>query len=88
MRQWLQNAQENFVFPSNAGIVNVKTEFGAVGDGVTDDTEAIQNAINVRKFTLHTLYFPNGTYLVSKPSIGEEILPTLAPFCKGRAGTE
>ena len=40
--------------------VSVK-DFGAVGDGVTDDTTAIQNAINASS----ELYFPPGNYLVS-----------------------
>lgn len=39
---------------------NVK-DFGAVGDGVADDTIAIQNAINAGG----TTFFPAGTYLVT-----------------------
>ena len=35
--------------------------YGAKGDGVTDDTTAIQNAINASKI----VYFPAGTYIVS-----------------------
>lgn len=40
-----------------SGAVNVKW-FGAVGDGVTDDTTAIQNAINC----LLPIYIPSGTF--------------------------
>jgi len=40
--------------------VSVK-DFGAVGDGVADDTAAIQAAIN----TEAALFFPNGIYLIS-----------------------
>jgi hypothetical protein len=49
------------------GTVNVK-DFGAVGDGVSDDTAAIQTAIqNVSTKTIRVLFFPAGTYLVSEP---------------------
>jgi len=40
-------------------VVNV-VDFGAVGDGVTDDTVAIQAAMTASK----NLYFPEGTYYV------------------------
>lgn len=45
-------------------IVSVK-DFGAVGDGVTDDTAAIQAAINARAVSGGTLLFPAGTYEIS-----------------------
>ena len=47
-------------------IINVK-DFGAVGDGVTDDTAAIQAAIDSRAVINAggTVYFPNGRYVVS-----------------------
>jgi len=44
-------------------ILSVK-DFGAVGDGVTNDTVAIQNAIAAANGS--TVYFPDGTYMVSK----------------------
>jgi len=43
-----------------AEIVSVK-DFGAVGDGTTDDTTAIQAALN----TGNSVYFPKGTYVIS-----------------------
>lgn len=45
--------------------INVKI-FGAKGDGVTDDTTAIQNAINSLSNGGRIL-FPIGTYLISSP---------------------
>lgn len=43
-----------------ADFISVK-DFGAVGDGVTDDTAAIQAALNAARF----IWFPSGTYLVT-----------------------
>jgi Pectate lyase superfamily protein/Viral BACON domain len=64
---YLGNAERTF--PPDSGMVNVKTQYGAKGDGVSDDTEAIQHAISV---TVHhpqkgprIIYFPAGTYLIS-----------------------
>jgi hypothetical protein len=42
-------------------------DFGAVGDGVTNDTSSIQNAINAAAGK--TLFFPTGTYLVDTLNI-------------------
>ena len=44
--------------------INVR-EYGAKGDGITDDTEAIQFCID--NFPHHNIYFPNGEYLISAP---------------------
>lgn len=60
---------DNFVFPPDAGVVNVKTDYGAKGDGVTDDTAALKRMLDEHKGKLETIYFPDGTYLVSD-SIG------------------
>lgn len=45
-------------------IVSVK-DFGAVGDGVTDDTAAIQAALDWVDDSEQTLYFPAGDYVVT-----------------------
>lgn len=44
----------------NSEIVNVK-QFGAKGDGATDDTNCVQNALNKGK----TIIFPSGTYEIN-----------------------
>ena len=46
---------------SSRGFVSVK-DFGAVGDGVTDDSDAIIRALS----SSLNVYFPEGTYLQSK----------------------
>jgi hypothetical protein len=48
-----------------ADVVNVK-DFGAVGDGVTDDTVAIQAAINAVPNNGGAVYLPSGRYRVTQ----------------------
>jgi hypothetical protein len=45
---------------------NVKTVYAAKGDGVTDDTAALQNALNDLSPTNPTIYLPAGTYLITQ----------------------
>jgi hypothetical protein len=64
-------------FPPDAGMVNIKTQYHAKGDGISDDTAAIQQAISS---TVHhpqagprIIYFPAGTYLVSRPLLEKDL---------------
>jgi polygalacturonase len=57
------------LIPNDAGVFNVKN-YGAKGDGSTDDTQAIRNALADAWSKVGRdvyIYFPNGTYLVSGP---------------------
>lgn len=52
-----------------ASIINVK-EFGAIGNGVCNDTEAIQKAIDhANKNGGRVVQIPKGTYLISRPIV-------------------
>lgn len=60
-------------FPANSGVLNVR-DFGAKGDGKTDDTEAIQKALAASGqstgyawFQDKIVYLPNGIYRISAP---------------------
>lgn len=56
----LTNSIKRTLHDKNKDLVSVK-DFGAVGDGVTDDTAAFQAAIDSKK----SLYIPDGIYLIS-----------------------
>lgn len=48
----------------STSIVSVK-QFGAMGDGLTDDTTAIQSALNSCENSGGLIYFPAGTYIIT-----------------------
>ncbi len=59
--------ETNVLYPESPAIINVtKAPYFAKGDGVTDDTDAIQKALSDTMGLHRMLYFPNGTYLISK----------------------
>lgn len=56
---------DEIVFPADSGVIDVtQAPYHAKGDGVTDDTKALQAAI-LDHMAGGILYFPAGTYLVS-----------------------
>jgi hypothetical protein len=64
--------------PESSGMWNIKTDFGAVGDGVTDDTKAFIEAFRGDSISYffgeneggyRAVYIPPGTYIVNKPLV-------------------
>lgn len=55
----------NYDFSANQGsYIDVKS-FGASGDGISDDFQAVLNAVNSFGGSRGTLYFPAGTYIIN-----------------------
>ena len=61
------DVDDEFVGPF-ANWINAKRDFGAVGDGIADDTAALQNALNeLRPYTNRAvLFIPAGTYRITQ----------------------
>lgn len=79
----------DIIFPSDAGVINVKDSlYGAKGDGVTDDTAAIQKAVSdnlnkIEKGLAVIIYFPAGTYIVTNnilPQVNVAITGGWSPY--------
>ena len=58
------NSGYSEIIPSPTNILDVK-QFGAAGDGITDDANAIRNAIDSLHGSRGVVYFPSGNYLVA-----------------------
>jgi hypothetical protein len=70
---------ELIAFPKDEAVLDLRRDFGAIGDGVADDTEALQKGIEAscrgKGNQSRVLFIPNGTYrvtrsLVVKSSVG------------------
>ncbi len=54
------------LYPPDAGVVNVRqSPYHAKGDGITDDTEALQQALWENGRTNRIIYLPEGVYRIS-----------------------
>lgn len=59
------------LLPSGGGYMDVRLQYGAIGDGRHDDTHAFRKAFHELQdrvpIEYHTLYVPEGTYPISEP---------------------
>lgn len=58
---------------SVSSIFNVKTGYGAAGDGATDDTTAVQNAINAAAVAGGLVFLPAGSYKVTSVTLASNV---------------
>ena len=66
----LQLHAADIAFPKSAAVIDItRPPYSAKGDGVADDTAAIQQALFDVMGRHKILYFPHGTYLISKPLV-------------------
>ena len=54
--------------PNSSALFSV-IDFGATGDGLTDDSPAVQDALNAMENNAGILFFPSGTYLLTESII-------------------
>lgn len=60
------NAGDDIRYPRSDMVIDVtQAPYHAKGDGIQDDTQAIQRALSDMMGLHKQLYFPNGTYLIS-----------------------
>ena len=65
------------------GLHNVKEQYGAVGDGTTDDRTAFQNAINAASSSGGIILVPPGTYKIgSNLTFGAGLTVVFQPMAK------
>jgi Pectate lyase superfamily protein len=66
------------VFPDNAGVIDVsKPPYNAMPNDASDDTAAVQKALDEHPTGNHIFYFPQGTYLFSatlKPALSSGVV--------------
>lgn len=83
IKTWLQLHDSQFA--STVQRYDVKQDYGAAGDGVTDDTAKIQAAVDAADAAGGgTIWFPRGTYLVDQGRITRTSTSPIAFLGAGR----
>jgi hypothetical protein len=82
-------APERIVFPSDPSVLDARRDLGAKGDGVADDTEALQKGLDAScgldaKVT-KVLFLPSGTYKVAATLVAKS---ALGPWLYGESRDE
>lgn len=80
---------EQIVFPKDVSVLDARRDFGAKGDGVADDTAALQAAIDAscglderHRGKSNALWIPNGTYRVTGTLV---VKSALGPWLYGES---
>jgi hypothetical protein len=73
-------------FPADPWVLDAKRDLGAKGDGVADDTDALQKGIDLscgfNQRTTKVLFLPNGTYKVTRSLV---VKNALGPWLYGES---
>ena len=79
---------QRIAFPKDSHVLNAKLDLGAKGDGVADDTDALQKGIDLSsglgQKTTKALYLPDGVYRVTKSLV---VRNPLGPWLYGESMT-
>ena len=75
-RPALVSSYPEFAMPASSGFLDVRRDCGAKGDGVADDTDALEKAIGSPAKRIkgsRAIYIPDGTYVISRPlAVGDK----------------
>jgi len=81
-----QPSKERFTFPKDESVFDVRRDFGAKGDGVADDSEALQKGLEAScrgtGKQSGVLFIPNGTYRVTRTLV---VTPSVGPWVYGES---
>ncbi|HEY5913830.1 MAG TPA: glycosyl hydrolase family 28-related protein [Verrucomicrobiae bacterium] len=79
-------AKESIAFPKDDSVLDLRRDFAAKGDGVADDTEALQRALEAscrsKGKQSKVLFIPNGLYRVSRTLV---VKPSVGPWVYGES---